>query len=70
MKIIKHGETEKIKKARGIKTFRCSCCGCCFEADKSEYSFKVEEGPFDYNFYSVYEVDCPDCKSSVSLIEE
>jgi Zn finger protein HypA/HybF involved in hydrogenase expression len=57
MKIIKQGlsKEELVKLNNVTKKFECRCCGCIFEADKSEY--KSEE---DY-IYTHYYSYCPNC---------
>lgn len=56
MKILKHGNPERLKK---IVIFTCKHCGCVFEADKTEYkysSFRNEES---------YQIECPECGNAV-----
>lgn len=53
MKIITHGRPETV--LNPIKRFKCSYCGCVFEADEKEY--KVGQ---QYN--NIYrQCKCPDC---------
>ena len=56
MKIIKHGDINKLKK---IKTFNCKLCGCLFEADNTEY-----KTGFQYNEIYYY-IKCPFCGKKV-----
>lgn len=53
MKIIKHGDLERLKQT---KHFKCDRCGCEVEADNTEYKPRQAE----YNEIN-YVVDCPDC---------
>lgn len=53
MKIIKHGDLEKLKQ---IKHFICQKCGCELEADNTEYQSRQVE----YNDIG-YFIKCPDC---------
>lgn len=53
MKIIKHGNLEKLKQK---KYFICQKCGCELEADNTEYQSRQVE----YNDIG-YFIKCPDC---------
>lgn len=52
MKIIQHGRPKEL---RILKRFKCSDCGCIFEADKDEYKVGSK-----YN-ETYYFCPCPDC---------
>ena len=54
MKILKHGDPEKLK---GIKYFVCNECGCEFKADNTEYEERLAE------FVNTveYVIACPEC---------
>lgn len=58
MKIIKEGD-----KARLISLcrFDCSCCGCVFECDSTEY--RQGYNPKDGNYLTI---KCPTCNSDVT----
>lgn len=57
MKIIKHGDLERLKQ---IKHFICEKCGCEVEADNTEYKYDR----LDYNEEGCY-IKCPDCNNIV-----
>lgn len=58
MKIIRHGETKKIK-----HTFECVVCGCVFEADAKECDTLFLRNEV------FFRIDCPCCGASVSCSE-
>lgn len=53
MKILKHGNPELLKKT---KRFRCTQCGCEFEADHCEYTHITDD-----HYDSYIWCDCPEC---------
>lgn len=55
MKIIQHGDPEKLKRLAETKTFRCAYCGCIFEADWNEYAETLIRRK------SIISCNCPDC---------
>lgn len=57
MKIISHGNPQKIKEILHTKAFECPACGCAFEANFSEY------GDLSCNTsdYRQWVCDCPEC---------
>ena len=57
MKILKHGNLEKLKQ---IKHFTCRKCGCELEADNTEYKKRAGE----YNTTEYY-IKCPDCGNRI-----
>ena len=58
MKIIKHGDPEKIAQ---VKVFKCDHCGCEFEADKTEYTYDDSRAWMDF-----YYCQCPECLNITS----
>ena len=59
MKIIKHGDLERLKQT---KYFICDRCGCEAEADNTEYKARQLE----YNDYA-YVIECPDCGAEMRV---
>lgn len=56
MKVLKEGDRDRAKLyVYQTRRFECDCCGCVFEADKSEY-----ESASQYNDIS-YFCKCPCC---------
>lgn len=56
MKIIQHGNPEKLKRIAAIKTFCCINCDCIFEAAWNEYTeITTRKGK------SIITCDCPEC---------
>lgn len=53
MKIIKEGDNSRLSE---IRRFRCKCCGCIFECDKSEYRTIIE-----YRNETYLTAICPTC---------
>lgn len=62
MKIIKQGKTDKELSAilNKTKRFECTICGCIFEADWDEYTYK-----FNLN-EMMYYCKCPNCKIHIA----
>ena len=65
MKILKHGDSEVIRKLNNFVQFHCQTCHCIFEADHSEYTRN-----FHYDLNNVvksgfYTATCPDCHKMV-----
>lgn len=54
--ILKHGDTERLRKPRN---FKCDACGCIFVAEKQEYTTRQ----VDYDGSATYEAVCPECQS-------
>lgn len=59
MKIIQHGRPKSVFI---VKRFKCSNCGCVFEADKGEYKVGSH-----YN-ETYYYCPCPDCGKSANEV--
>jgi len=60
MRIIKHGDVNKLKQ---IKRFECKSCGCIFEADNTEYKHEYSQR----ETCDWYSVKCPTCNKYVTL---
>lgn len=65
MKILKHGDSDILRKLNNFVQFHCSVCHCIFEADHSEY-----KQTYHYNLDNVvksrfYTAMCPDCHKRV-----
>ncbi len=54
MKIIKHGDLNRLKE---IKLFKCKACGCEFEADNTEYKHEYSQR----DNCGWYAIECPTC---------
>lgn len=64
MNIIKDGNRELAeKKKKQTKRFKCTMCGCVFEADKGEYTNSGYE--CDDYYYAI----CPCCGNCVDRVE-
>lgn len=62
MKILEHGNPKKLN---ATKIFKCSLCGCKFEADKNEYYYSGSQ----YN-EGYYCCKCPECGKSAYYLKE
>lgn len=60
MKIIQKGD---LNRPKGIKRFKCSVCGCVFEADNTEYKTQYSQR----ENCGWYEIKCPTCYRFVTL---
>ena len=63
MKIIKHGNPERLKE---VMIFTCEYCGCEFEADNTEYEVSHDI----YHNDKYYSVKCPECNNTVHNAKE
>lgn len=54
MKIIQHGNIDRLKK---VIEFKCKLCGCVFQAEKGEYKYQYSQR----DDASWYEAKCPLC---------
>lgn len=61
MKIIKHGDLERLKQT---KHFICEKCGCEVEADNTEYKTRQVE----YNDFDFF-LECPDCGAQMRVYQ-
>lgn len=62
MKIIKHGDLERLKQ---VKRFICDRCGCEAEADNTEYKTRQVE----YNDFDFF-LECPDCGAQMRTYQQ
>ena len=65
MKILKHGDSEIIRKLNNFVQFHCQTCHCIFEADWSEYTQKVRYDRTNVIEFGIYATVCPDCHKRV-----
>ena len=59
MKIIVNGKLEK----QIVKRFKCSVCGCIFEANENEFNYPASP------YGSIYTCKCPYCFNEGAVIE-
>lgn len=65
MKILKHGDSDILRKLNNFVQFHCQTCHCIFEANCTEY-----KQTYRYNLDNVvesgfYTATCPDCHRHV-----
>lgn len=65
MKILKHGDSDILRKLNTFVQFHCQTCHCSFEADWSEYTQKVSYGLTNVIKSGIYATVCPDCHKRV-----
>lgn len=65
MKILKHGDSDILRKLNNFVQFHCPTCHCIFEADWAEYTQKVRYGLTNSIESGIYAIVCPDCHKRV-----
>lgn len=64
IKILKHGTFPKPENLSIIRGFKCTRCGCEFEADEEEYTLEKERC---LDGLTLIFVRCPECKSDMEF---
>lgn len=65
MKILKHGDSDIIRKLNNFVQFHCQTCHCIFEADHFEYKQTCRYNLDNIVESGFYKALCPDCHKCV-----
>ena len=65
MEIIKHGDSDILRKLNNFVQFHCQICHCIFEADQFEYKQTYHYGLDNVVESGFYTATCPGCHKMV-----